>query len=267
MDESVKSRWEFAYRHAWRSLAGLIRTFFSHPFFALTLVSARAHYFISRTLRRPIRTPDQYEIRTINELVSYWSLFVERECSHPTWVRALRQNPKSLVLDVGANAGLFSHLVWHLRKNTEIHAFDPLPAMAKRITDQAAQTGAAITVHNCAVSDQPGTATFYAAAENDPTASLKPVTEKQISLPVKVVTLDSVAPAGEILLVKIDVEGVECEVLRGAINTLKRTRFLIIEALSSRALAEIKASLGPDWQCTPVGDTDYFFARNGDLKS
>lgn len=261
MDSNARSKWSFAYRHAWRSLTGFARVFFAHPGFALKLVAARVRYFSTRQLKSPIPTPDQYEIRTVNELVSYWSLFVERECYHSAWTQALRSHPEPIILDVGANAGLFSHLVWHLKPTAKIHAFDPLPAMARRIAEQAKRTGALITVHNCAVSDRPGEATFYASAENDPTASLKPVTEKQISLPVKVVALDGVAPKTDFLLAKIDVEGLECEVLKGAQETLTRTKFLIIEALSPAALTEVKNCLGSEWFCQPVGDTDYLFSR------
>ena len=263
MDPNAQSKWVFACRHAWRSLIGFARVFCKHPKFALKLIFARARYFFTRQLLSPIATPDQYEIRTVNELVSYWSLFVEGECSHHAWIEALLAHPKPVILDVGANAGLFSHLVWHLNPNAKIHAFDPLPAMVKRISNHAKRIGAAITIHHCAVADHAGQATFYAAAENDPTASLKPINEKQISFSVNVVTLDAVAPTEELLLAKIDVEGLECEVLKGGQETIKRTKFLLLEALTPEALAQVKSSLGTQWDCVSVGATDYLFTRTG----
>jgi hypothetical protein len=47
---------------------------------------------------------------------------------------------------------------------------------------------------------------------------------------VDVARLDDVLPAGEMIdILKIDVEGFELEVLKGSIESLRRTRYLLLE--------------------------------------
>ena len=116
-------------------------------------------------------------------------------------------------------------------------------------------------MHNIAVSDKSGTALFYASSDNDTSASLKPETPAIKSITVPVVTLDSVVGNRPVLLVKIDVEGFECEVLEGAQETLKNTQFLIIEAHTKEALNRIKERLGNNWYCNRAWGSDYFFVR------
>jgi FkbM family methyltransferase len=83
---------------------------------------------------------------------------------------------------VGANAGLFTHLIWTLKPDAEIIAFEPLPKMAAKIKAWQARTGARLTIHNQAVSDHCDTAPFYAMADNDTGASLKATDRAKASL-------------------------------------------------------------------------------------
>jgi FkbM family methyltransferase len=133
--------------------------------------------------------------------------------------------------------------------------------MAKKILEWKVRTNANLTLHQAAVSDHSGTASFYASEEGDPTASLKPQTPKAVSLTVPLITLDSVLPQKSILLIKIDVEGCECEALAGARQTLERTRFLIVEAHNPDALERIQLQLGSSWQTKRVGASDFLFSR------
>ena len=81
--------------------------------------------------------------------------------------------------------------------------------MARKISEWKARTGAKLALHENAVSDHSGTATFYASEEGDPTASLKPESPKPLKLTIPLVNLDSIVPPQPILLMKIDVEGCE----------------------------------------------------------
>jgi FkbM family methyltransferase len=234
---------------------------FSRPLWALKLLIARAGFFFSRQLSHPIPTPDGFVIESGHQLVSYWSLFVERECWAREWTDALRSEPSPLILDVGANAGLFTHLVWTKRPDAQFIAFEPLPRMARKISDWKTRTGAALTLHEKGVSDNTGTATFYASEEGDPTASLKPEGPKPLKFTIPLVTLDSVVPDRPVLLMKVDVEGCECEVLCGAARTLSQTRFLILEAHTPEALAKIEKQLGLGWHSKRVGASDFLFGR------
>ena len=229
----------------------------------MRLLTARAGYFFTRRLSRPISTPDGFVIESDHQLVSYWSLFVERECWAREWIEALRVEPAPLILDVGANAGLFTHLMWTQRPDAEFIAFEPLPRMAAKIIGWRNRSGAKLTLHQKGVSDNEGTATFYASEEGDPTASLRPEGPKSMKLTIPVVTLDSVVPDRPILLMKVDVEGCECEVLAGGSRTVERTRYIILEAHTPEALAKIQNQLGPHWSAKQVGASDFLFKRTG----
>jgi FkbM family methyltransferase len=111
------------------------------------------------------------------------------------------------------------------------------------------------------VSDKCGTAAFYASEDNDPTATLKPTDQRSTQFNVPIVTLDSVIPKQPIFLMKLDVEGCECEALAGAKETLEQTRFLVVEAHSQEALGKIQKQLGPVWRSKQVGKSDFFFQR------
>src|SRR5208283_2087161 len=254
-------KWTQTGRHFFRNLKGFPRFLFAHPLFAPKLLKARAGYFFTRQLARPVATPEGFLIETTEELVSYWSFFVERECLTSEWVSALLAETEPVVVDVGANAGLFSHLIWTLKPDAKFILFEPLSGMAGKIAQWGAATGAAYTLHNQAVSDHCGTATFFAGSENDVTASLKPEPGKHLKHEIAVVTLDSIIPDGPILVLKIDVEGFECEVLAGGRRTVERTRFMIIEAHTKAALERIKQVLGEEWLDKQVGASDHLFMR------
>lgn len=254
-------KWAYAFEHAKPSITGWVRLFFNRPTWALTLLKARLDFFRSRRFRAPIHTPDHFTIESGHQLVSYWSLFVERECWDSDWMTALAEEPSPAFLDVGANAGLFTHLIWSLRPDAQLTAFEPLPRMGRKILEWRSRTSANLTLHQAAVADHLGSATFYASEEGDPTASLKPQGSETMNLTVPLVTLDSVVPQKPILLIKIDVEGCECEALAGAKQTLERTRFLIVEAHNPEALRKIESQLGPSWKTKRVGASDFLFSR------
>ena len=255
----------FVTGHLLLSGAGFAQLLLRRPGFAIKLLVARTRFFFTRRLDDPVETPDGFHIETPSELISYWSFFVEHEGCAREWLAALAAEPQPLVLDVGANAGLFTHLVWSHRQDVEIVAFEPLPKMAAKLAAWQQRTGARLTIHNQAVSDHCGTMSFFITADNDTAASLKP---REIAAPpiqVPVVMLDSVMGERNVLLAKFDVEGVEPEALAGARGMLQRTRFLILEAHTAEALARIRAQLGSGWQCRRVGGSDYFFWREAEV--
>ena len=255
------TKWDFAKQHAKDSLQGLLRLLARNPAFGLRLFAARLRYFLTRGFSGPIATPDDYLIETSNELISYWSFFVEEECRDPEWVRPLRQLTQPLVLDVGANAGLFSHLVWRLRRDVRLKIFEPLPRMAGKIRKWQERTKADAEIINKAVSDQPGYAELHTSAENDTTATLVGAKSGSTPLRVETVNLDSVFPSEKVFLIKIDVEGHEPAVIRGAQNLLQRTRFLIVEAHTPEALRAIQAVLPGEWKSRQIGASDHLLTN------
>jgi FkbM family methyltransferase len=263
----MTEKWKHAIRHSGGSLKGFLNLFFEHPSFAVKLLRARFRYFQNRTLKESILTPDGYHVEAPTELLSYWSLRVEKECFRGAWTEALNREPAPFIVDVGANAGIFTHLLWTLKPQAEIYAFEPLPRMNQKIKSWKDRTKAKLTLFELAVSDHCGTATFCADAENDTSASLQVSGDKRHGFQVETVTLDSALPDRPIFLIKIDVEGFEPEVLVGAKKAIQNARFLVIEAHTREAHAKLLENLGKEWQSEQVGTSDYFFRRADDLKT
>lgn len=253
---------KFIIWHLYRSSLGFLRLSCDHPWFAARLMAIRCHYFFTRTFAGPLETPDGFCLKTALELISYWSFFVEREGWSAAWAGQLKHESKPLVLDVGANAGLFAHWIWTQNPRARLVIFEPLPAMAERIRSWAAHTGADVTLHKAAVSNLCGEAKFFTDADNDTGASLLGDGSKKNQLTVPLVTLDSLVPHEPVLLAKIDVEGCEVEALCGAVETLRQTQFLLLEAHTPEALAAIRNILtDATWICQCVGSSDYLFKR------
>ena len=154
------NRFAHAARHGTASVVGWLRLFFAGPGFACELLRQRWRYFVRREFEPGLTTPDGFPLQTSDMLIAYWSMFVERELCHAEWVRALQSVSQPLVLDVGANAGLFSHLVYCLNHQAEIIAFEPLPAMVEHINALKGRTGLNLRCIAKAVGRAPGQATL-----------------------------------------------------------------------------------------------------------
>ncbi len=158
------------------------------------------------------------------------------------------------VVDVGANIGQFSLLVAALHPQARIFAFEPLPEAAARY-ERLFAGNPLVRLHRAALGPDRGTATLHVSARND-SSSLLPISDIQsrifpgteevgtATVPVgplaDFVTREAlVAPA----LLKIDVQGFELEVLRGAEGLLDSFDWIYVEA-SWLALYEGQALAG-----------------------
>ena len=141
----------------------------------------------------------------------------------PTTLLALAAlRPGEIVIDVGAHVGLLS-ILSRLAVGTDgvIHAFEPLPETYARLRDNIVLNGYTnVFAHPQALSDKAGEAVFYLNTENEGESSLLAEFGTPACL-VDVSTLDRAFPAAETRLprrprlLKLDVEGVEINVLRG----------------------------------------------------
>lgn len=169
-------------------------------------------------------------------------------------------------IDVGANIGIYSGLI--VKHAQACHAFEANPALA-RLLQRAQVPG--LTVTNAAVSDRSGEVTLYVPRQTHGLASVEsanpglkdgnvgPVDAVQ----VPAVRLDEITFA-PVSLIKIDVEGHEEAVLKGAINTLNQHRpSLIIESDNRHnpgVVARVLTLL------SGLGYSGYFF-KDGRLRS
>jgi FkbM family methyltransferase len=138
------------------------------------------------------------------------------------------------VVDIGANFGVFSYAF--LRRGAVVHAFEPQPACLVTLTAYA-RTHPRFHVHPEALGDQPkrGVLTLPMAAPfaGSPGATLRDDVPAAASFNVQVAALDDFHLAS-VGMMKIDVEGGELDVLRGAVETIRRCRPLLMIEIEQR---------------------------------
>lgn len=128
--------------------------------------------------------------------------------------------PDSDCVDVGANKGTVLREMVRLAPHGTHVAFEPIPVLAENLAERFPE----VTVRQAAVSDRPGTARFQvytpvpAMSSLNGRPDLDPAAHRETV--VRTVTLDGSLERTPSLL-KIDVEGAEGLVLRGATEVLK----------------------------------------------
>lgn len=165
---------------------------------------------------------------------------------HPDWELLRRIGPvrgPHVVIDAGAHAGWFFHCWRDWCPEAEVHAFEPTPESLERCR---ALYGSEPRTHlvGAALGAKPGTARLRRLAASgvsnslldpDPEAwrSIAYETGEVSTVEVPVTTVDAYAAdrgIGAIHLLKIDVQGFELEVLRGAEETLPRIDHVFVES-------------------------------------
>jgi FkbM family methyltransferase len=135
-------------------------------------------------------------------------------------------------VDVGAHVG--NHALWlAVVCGLEVHAFEPRPDVCRQLRANVELNQAAVSVHELALGGKQGTAQHVGKGQLAPEG------------PIAVMPLDSFA-LPDVSLVKIDVEGMEAEVLDGARETIARWRpLLYVEARDAQAHRRIATVLEP----------------------
>jgi FkbM family methyltransferase len=142
-----------------------------------------------------------------------------------------------VLLDVGANQGCYAAYLRQLAPSSTIYAFEPHPATFARLSARLAGTG--IRVLPQALSDQAGTTQLFdfAAEDGSTQASLSRAAVEifdsgVVGHDVASTTLDDVLLAeqvAEVAFLKIDTEGLDLKVLRGAARAIREKRIRLIQ--------------------------------------
>jgi FkbM family methyltransferase len=159
-------------------------------------------------------------------------------------------NRESVVLDIGANIGVMTRLF--AERAGHVHAFEPSPRALALLRENAPPN---CTIHPIALGDH-----------NEVThiAELEALDESHVSetgIVVQMRTVDSLNLNPD--FIKIDVEGYEPAVLRGAVETMKRGPMLMFEALTKEARMECASIIheaNPAYLIEDMGSGVNFYA-------
>ncbi|KAJ4837665.1 hypothetical protein Tsubulata_013876 [Turnera subulata] len=177
----------------------------------------KPHKNIVRLLKgKPFRKPD------ISETIQGFLEGVEEE----------RKKSGGLVVDVGANVGMASFAAAVM--GFKVLAFEPVMENLQRICDGIwfNRVGELVTVFEAAASDRIGNITFYKlvgrldnSAVSATGAKLAFKSNEEVAVQVRTIPLDEIISDSEpVLLIKIDVQGWEYHVLKGAKKLLSRKK-------------------------------------------
>jgi FkbM family methyltransferase len=203
-------------------------------------------------------------------------LYARREGFEPTLTPHFRlETPESVFLDVGANYGYWSRFVLTDSRargvrGASIISFEPLPSNYQLLVDNMSQVPESSSRARCeqlAIADVEGTC-FLNLSNSDPGSTFA---SDSGDVECRVTTIDeyvAVNHVRNVSLMKIDVEGFELRVLRGARQTICRDRPRIIcevlpshlaraGARPSEVLSEI-TQMG--YTARPISDSDYLFS-------
>lgn len=162
------------------------------------------------------------------------------------WLKYCR--PENNLIDIGSYSGLYFILA--KQRAAQCLAFEPNRYMSSRIEENCKLNGVDASKLSCAaVSNETGEKYFYLRAGNNYTSAASFTYNKNCEFfKVPVVTLDSLVDISviseKIHCIKIDVENYEINVLKGAVELLKRDKpALIVEVLTDEHQQNIKMFL------------------------
>jgi FkbM family methyltransferase len=181
----------------------------------------------------------------LGEHVQRWIYFfgVYEEETVSWFRRTIR--PGMTFLDIGAHVGQYTLIAASdVGPDGHVHSFEPNAKSFRRLGANIALNGfTQVQAHPIALSDQPGQATLYVPThDNMGEASLQACAPGMQEATVRCATLDEWArtadlgPRKRIDLMKIDVQGFEGKVIRGATEVLERDRPTIVCEFEERWL-------------------------------
>jgi FkbM family methyltransferase len=185
-------------------------------------------------------------------------IMAEAETVQPFFLLALGKECRTF-LDVGAMIGAYSLFATQLPKLERCIAIEANPVAAKELRANIKLNNSAIEVIEAAVSDHDGKVAFgvvseFAGDNAVMNTALHNGFKSIVSVPS--ITLDSITNLPEPICLKIDVEGHELAVLKGAHRILKKSCVIQVEDFSG-ATRDALEPLGYS-RLTAIGPDHYF---------
>jgi FkbM family methyltransferase len=177
-----------------------------------------------------------------------------------------------VLLDIGANSGFYAAFLAKLAPGARIYAFEPHPETFRRMSEKL--SGGPIRPIQCAMSDVNGDTHLYDFQNNDGSTqaslsrdAVEMFDSDVIDHQVSSVTLDSFLSENSIdkvALLKIDTEGFDLNVLRGARRAIVERRIDIIQFEFIPANIATHVSMRDFFEALPGYDI-YRLCLNGEL--
>jgi len=140
--------------------------------------------------------------------------------------------PDSCAVDVGCHKGEIMDLFIKYAPEGHHFGFEPIPDFYVTLLEKYSDSG--ITLFDCALGESEGTTNFNFVKSNPAYSGIKKrkydrSSEEDMQIQVKIDRMDSLIPADkQIRVIKIDVEGAELGVLKGAASIIIRDKPIII---------------------------------------
>lgn len=167
------------------------------------------------------------------------------------WIRR-HARPDWVAFDIGMNFGFYACVL--AQKCSAVHGFEPVPWLAKRARANVELNNFGnVAIGEAALSDQPGQALLNLPSEADSnwgTSSLVHKSTGNVTLKVTLDTVDDYVARhnlNRLDFIKIDVEGAEHLVFKGALKTLKQHQPIVIFERNDESfeqVADLLQSLG-----------------------
>ena len=144
----------------------------------------------------------------------------------------------NVALDVGANVGDYTSLLYNLNSECRVYSFEPQPEVYKRLLKRFAGNLNNINLYNYGLSDRAESAELAIPYQSTGKGSL--LKEKQLAIGRECYDLTIRLKVGDdflqkqqiestISIVKVDVEGWESRVIKGFVNSLERINVIQFE--------------------------------------
>lgn len=183
--------------------------------------------------------PDTAQMKNIKKWIKYFLQFIpihftknmEYDAQTKLIIKKICK-PGSNCIDIGCHKGEIMDLFLQSAPEGKHIGFEPIPDMFRALELKYKNTNCRVSP--VALSNEKGSTTFQFVKSNPAYSGLQKRAYKnkdEVIEEIKVETdlLDHIIPENmPIAMIKIDVEGAELQVLQGAVETIKRTKPLII---------------------------------------